>query len=141
MTVFTPETLFYIYYPIKLVRVDDGSLKDARRLSILSFVSFGEKDIFLYHYTSTQFADVFKASTYWTTLETLVPEYAGEGTGIGDNECIWRATWRFPIADAYSRLQAGAERWSKVGRAREFHNIEPVPLHEVTWDKMDDCRP
>lgn len=93
--------------------------------------------VYLYHYTSEKFDGPINAETFWSPLETLTPEFAGEGVGIGAIECAWRATWKLSAQEIEERLIFGNSRFCKVGVIYEFQNRMEVAANEILWTKMD----
>lgn len=92
----------------------------------------------LFRYVEQKFADDVRAWSYWSELETKVPRIAGEATGIGDNECVWRIEWSFPLSVAYDNLDIGERRFSQVGVFREYCNLRPIDQEHIVWHRMDE---
>ncbi|CUX65209.1 hypothetical protein AGR4C_pa40025 [Agrobacterium tumefaciens str. Kerr 14] len=98
---------------------------------------FSRKTVRLFHYTHQRFDGAPRLFSYWSECLTEAPAIAGEATGIGDGECIWRIEWKFPVEKALEYLEIGNVRLCKAGAIREFTNRHEIDIAELSWRKMD----
>lgn len=120
----------HVYQPCLLVKDANG-----RRIKDLENQRYDREIVRLWRY-DTERRDVIPIDKFWSELETLVPEYAGIGTGIFESECVWRAEWEFPICDAIKFVSIGATRMSDVGSFTEYSNKIVLLRPNLTWERM-----
>lgn len=77
-----------------------------------------------------------RRNCFWSELETAYPQLAGEATGIGDAECVWRAEWRFPVSEYEDRVYIGNRRFSQCGAFTEYTNRQEIPESDIIWTQM-----
>lgn len=89
----------------------------------------------IFHYSPEKWPDGIRKNSCWTNLESDVPFYVNETTGMGDERIKWRARWVFPYADAerlLKNMQFPDRRWM----CWEYNNRMPVPADQLEWVRI-----
>ncbi|MGL4941377.1 MAG: hypothetical protein ACRC44_08545 [Bifidobacterium asteroides] len=121
----------YIFRVVDLVDGKQQRIFNKERLRDRSTVA-------LTRYVDEKFSDAVRAYSYWTDVAPDHRFIAGEATGIGDLDCLWRIEWSFPLDQVTALIEDGELRFSRAGTYTEYFNREPVPLSNVTWHRMNE---
>ena len=96
-----------------------------------------ENEIRLFRYVEKQWEGPVRAFSWWSELETDVPRFAGEATGIPDACCVWRLEWTLARDEAKAVVRCGRRRASSVGWFFEYENLHAVSADRITWYEME----
>lgn len=95
-----------------------------------------EDEVKFVHYSESEPKSDFRTGTYWTEFETDSSSAAGLGTGIGDNECLWRSVLTLTRDEAGKLMMAGRLRWAGPVPVREYRSDEVIPFVRVEVIQM-----
>ncbi|MBY5775949.1 hypothetical protein HFN59_02270 [Rhizobium leguminosarum] len=115
---------YYFHYALKMIDGQPGLDTDA--------LDKRQEGAHLFHYTPERWADDIYKNSCWTNIESDVPFYVNEVTGMGLERIKWRARWVFPFADG-ERLVKNFQFPDRRIVSWEYNNRMPVPADQLEW--------
>ncbi len=98
---------------------------------------YDKNQIKLFRYVEERWNGPVRAFSWWSELETDIPHFAGEATGIPDACCVWRIEWIMTRNSAREMVRCGEQRASRVGWFFEYENLHAVSADQITWHEMN----